>query len=45
MSYKKAKHILPEELLAAIQEYMDGEYIYIPRKEQHKAGISYHYKS
>ncbi|EAZ83306.1 CD3324 family protein [Lysinibacillus fusiformis] len=36
MSYKKAKHILPEELLAAIQEYMDGEYIYIPRKEQHK---------
>lgn len=36
MSYKKAKHILPEELLAAIQEYIDGEYIYIPRKEQHK---------
>ncbi|WP_025117364.1 CD3324 family protein [Lysinibacillus fusiformis] len=36
MSYKKAKHILPEELLAAIQEYIDGEYIYIPRKDQHK---------
>ncbi len=36
MSYKKAKHILPEELLVAIQEYIDGEYIYIPRKEQHK---------
>ncbi|GEM_PF-4838085 len=27
MSYKKAKHILPEELLVAIQEYIDGEYI------------------
>lgn len=36
MSYKKAKHILPAELLALIQEYVDGEYIYIPRKEEHK---------
>jgi len=36
MSYIKAKHILPTELLALIQEYVDGEYIYIPRKEEHK---------
>jgi len=33
MSYKKASDILPEELLNIIQNYVDGEYIYIPRKE------------
>ncbi|QDR79519.1 CD3324 family protein [Sporomusa termitida] len=32
MSYKKAKHILPPELLELVQEYVDGECIYIPRK-------------
>ncbi|EQF22987.1 mor transcription activator family protein [Clostridioides difficile CD160] len=36
MSYKKAIHILPEELLELIQEYVDGEYIYIPRKYNNK---------
>jgi len=36
MSYKKAKHILPAELLELIQEYVDGEYIYIPRRAEHK---------
>ncbi len=36
MSYKKAIHILPEELLELIQEYVDGEYIYIPRKSNNK---------
>jgi len=33
MSYKKASDILPEELINIIQHYVDGEYIYIPRKE------------
>jgi len=33
MSYKKASDILPKELLNIIQNYVDGEYIYIPRKE------------
>lgn len=33
MSYKKADDILPHSLLNAVQEYIDGEYIYIPRKE------------
>ncbi|AQM59329.1 CD3324 family protein [Clostridium baratii] len=38
MSYKKAQDVLPEELLKIIQEYIDGEYIYIPRKnENHKS--------
>lgn len=33
MSYQNGKALLPISLLAAIQEYIDGEYIYIPRKE------------
>ena len=32
MSYIKAEKILPEELIRQIQEYIDGAYIYIPRK-------------
>lgn len=38
MSYKKAQDVLPEEILKIIQEYVDGEYLYIPRKnENHKS--------
>jgi Mor family transcriptional regulator len=33
MSYIKAADVLPEELLVLIQNYIDGGYIYIPRKE------------
>lgn len=36
MSYKKAEHILPLELLEMIQYYIDGECIYIPRKIDRK---------
>ena len=32
VSYIKAEDILPEELIRSIQEYVDGVYIYIPRK-------------
>ena len=32
MGYQKAEDILPTSLLSIIQEYVDGEYIYIPRK-------------
>ncbi len=32
MSYKNATELLPEELLELVQQYIDGEYIYIPRK-------------
>ena len=32
MSYIKAEEILPEALIRRIQEYVDGVYIYIPRK-------------
>lgn len=31
MSYLKATHILPADLLEQIQAYVDGECIYIPR--------------
>lgn len=36
MSYKKATHILPQELLLKVQEYIDGEFIYIPRISDNK---------
>lgn len=32
MSYIRAIDVLPEELLDKVQNYIDGEYIYIPRK-------------
>lgn len=36
MSYVKAIDVLPNEILELIQNYVDGEYIYIPRKEDNK---------
>ena len=36
MEYKKAFDVLPEEIIYLIQEYIDGEYLYIPRKEGSK---------
>ncbi|MFH1913519.1 MAG: CD3324 family protein [Pseudomonadota bacterium] len=36
MSYKKAIDILPHNVLSEVQQYIDGEYIYIPRKEERK---------
>lgn len=38
MSYKKATHILPRELLEKVQEYIDGEFLYIPRITDNKKG-------
>ncbi len=36
MSYKKANDLLPHNLLLEVQKYIDGEYIYIPRKAENK---------
>ncbi|WP_315119733.1 CD3324 family protein [uncultured Clostridium sp.] len=36
MKYKKAQDILPKDVLELIQEYMDGGYLYIPRKFENK---------
>lgn len=36
MKYEKAQNILPESIIESIQNYMDGGYIYIPRKNENK---------
>lgn len=36
MKYKKAQDILPQDLIVKLQEFMDGGYLYIPRKEENK---------
>lgn len=43
MKYKNAKDIFPEELLLKVQEYIQGEYIYIPVHEKQivKSATSY----
>lgn len=38
MGYKNGKNILPDELIEQIQKYVDGENIYIPRKEENRKG-------
>lgn len=36
MEYIKANNVLPEEMIKAIQEYVDGEFLYIPRKDDNR---------
>lgn len=36
MNYIKAQNVLPEEIIKEIQKYVDGEFIYIPRKNENK---------
>ena len=36
MGYKTATSILPNDLLAAIQQFVDGESIYIPRRDENR---------
>jgi DNA-binding NarL/FixJ family response regulator len=36
MGYRNAICVLPSDLLIAIQQHIDGEYIYIPRKADNK---------
>lgn len=38
MKYKNASGVLPEELIARLQDFVQGEYLYIPaKKDQRKA--------
>lgn len=38
MKYAKAQDVLPEDILKIIQKYVDGKYIYIPKKDDnHKS--------
>ena len=34
MKYSNAYKVLPIDIVKVIQEYVDGEYLYIPRKEE-----------
>ena len=36
MAYIKAQKVLPKELIDSIQQYVDGEFLYIPRKNNSK---------
>lgn len=38
MSYKNGRDILPPGLLKELQEYIQGEIVYIPKKEKQRAG-------
>jgi Mor family transcriptional regulator len=37
LSYKNAREILPEALLLQIQEYVEGETLYIPKRTKSRA--------
>ena len=36
MKYENANNILPSYIVEMIQEYTDGRYLYIPRKDDNK---------
>ena len=36
MRYQKAEDVLPKQLLAEVQKYADGVYLYIPRRADHR---------
>ncbi len=36
MKYEKAQNILPKDVIQLIQKYIDGGYLYIPRKPENK---------
>ncbi len=33
MKYVKAQDVLPEEIIEILQKYIDGKYLYVPKKE------------
>ena len=37
MGYIRAEEILPKEVIEMIQQYVDGQSIYIPRMDKHRA--------
>lgn len=36
MRYARARDILPAELINQLQEYVDGAYLYIPRRQENR---------
>lgn len=45
MGYMKAEEILPIELIELIQQYVDGEAVYIPRKAEHRQAWAREHRS
>ena len=44
MKYRNANSILPDELIERLQEYVQGEYIYVPIKNKFRLGSKTSYK-
>lgn len=38
MNYKNGEVILPSDLLERLQEYVEGEIIYVPRRDKQRVG-------
>ncbi len=38
MEYKNAKNLLPEWLLSKVQDYVQGELVYIPKPQNERSG-------
>lgn len=38
MSYVKAQYVLPREILELVQEYAEGQCLYIPKREMNRKG-------
>ncbi len=38
MRYARAQDILPAELITQLQQYVDGAYLYVPRREESRLG-------
>ena len=36
MKYKKAQDVLPQYMIEDLQKYIEGGYLYIPKKEENK---------
>lgn len=36
MKYKKAQDVLPQYMIEDLQKYIEGAYLYIPKKEENK---------
>lgn len=44
MKYKNAKDIFPDEILREIMKYVDGQYIYIPKKKENNNKVITEYR-
>ena len=44
MKYKNAKDIFPDEILREIMKYVDGQYIYIPKKKENNDKVITEYR-